>query len=126
MQCQAGLGGLQFVLRGLGMGQQLGCGLVVVTGDAGQHAQLRAADFAVGHGNAGHGGVALDVPAVLQAQRQKLFVGQFAALPAVELVAELLGAQLDELLVELGVLVHGAMSLLNQNEFGARPGEQHG
>jgi len=72
-----------------------------------QRAQLLAADFAIGHGNARHGGVALDVPAVLQSQRQELLVGQLPALPALELVAELLGAQLDELLVEVGVLVHG-------------------
>jgi hypothetical protein len=71
---------------------------VVFARDVRQRAQLRAADFAIGHGNAGHGGVALDVPAVLQAQRQKLFVGQLAALPALELVAELLGAQLTNCL----------------------------
>ena len=37
---------------------------------------------------------------------QELLVRQFAALPALQLVAELLRAQLDEGLVEFGVLVH--------------------
>ena len=105
-QRQTGLRGLQLVLRLLRVGQQFGVGPVVVARDAGQHAQLHAADFAIRHGDARHRRIALDVPAVLQAQRQQLLVGQLAALPALELVAELLGAQGDELAVEIGVLVH--------------------
>ncbi len=96
----------QLLLRSLGLGQQGGLGLVVFAGHAGQHAQLGAGELAVGHGHAQHGRVALDVPAVLQAQRAKVLFRQFARLPAFELVAELLGAQADELAVKVGVLVH--------------------
>ena len=108
---QAGLRGLQCVLRALRLAQQRGLGLVEFARQTRQHAQLGAADLAVGHGNAQHRGVALHVPAVLQAQGQELLVAQFAALPALELVAELLGAQLDELAVEIGVSVHRVLLL---------------
>ena len=73
----------------------------------GQHAQLGAGEFAVGHGHAQHRRVALHVPAVLQAQRAEVVVGQLPAQVAFELVAVLRGALVDELAVELGVLVHG-------------------
>ena len=103
--------GLQCVLRALRLAQQRGLGLVEFARQTRQHAQLGAADLAVGHGDAQHGGVALHVPAVLQAQGEELLVAQFAALPALELVAELLGAQLDELAVEIGVSVHRVLLL---------------
>ena len=51
--------------------------------------------------------MALHVPAVLQAQRAELLVGQFAVQMALQLVAELRRAGVYELAVEVGVLVHG-------------------
>ncbi len=46
--------------------------------DAGQRAQLLRAQLAVGNGDARHRRVALHVPAVLQAQRPEVVVGQLA------------------------------------------------
>ena len=74
--------------------------------DAGQRAQLLRAQLAVGHGDAQHRRVALDVPAVLQAQRPEVVVGQLAGEVALELVAELRGALVHELAVEFVVAVH--------------------
>jgi hypothetical protein len=50
--------------------------------------------------------MALNVPAVLQAQRPELFIRQLAGQIAFELVAELRRAGVHELSVEIGVLVH--------------------
>ncbi len=99
----------ELFLRGLGLGQQRRLGNVVFAGDAGQHAQLAAGELAVGHGHAQHGGVALHVPAVLQAQRLELVAGELAGLEAVQLIAVLVRTQADELLVEFCVLVHGGV-----------------
>jgi cobalamin biosynthesis protein CbiD len=74
------------------VGGRAAFGDVVLAGDAGQLAQLAAAQLAVGHGHAQHRRMALHVPAVLQAQRAELVVPQFAAQVALELVAELGGA----------------------------------
>ena len=52
--------------------------------------------------------MALHVPAVLQAQRAELVVGQLAGQVALQLVAELGGAGAHEAAVEIGVAVHGA------------------
>jgi hypothetical protein len=94
-------------LFGLRFAQQLGIRLVVLARDLRQHAQLGARDLPIGHGDAQHRRVALDVPAVLQPQRPELVVGQLARLPALELVAVLGGAGAHELAVEFCVLVHG-------------------
>ena len=80
--------------------------LVIVAGDLRQHADLAAGDFAIGHGHAQHGGVALHIPAVLQAQGAEVVLAQLARLPAGELVAELRCALVHELAIECGVLVH--------------------
>jgi len=85
-------------------------GLVVLACNARQHPHLRAGKLAVGHGHAQHGGVALDVPAVLQPQRPEGLVGQAAVAVPLPLVAELGRALADELAVEIGILVHGAQS----------------
>ncbi|MOA26161.1 hypothetical protein D3C78_1469350 [compost metagenome] len=90
--------------RGL---EDFGLGLVIFTGNACQHADLRAGNLAIGHGHAQHGRVTLYIPAVLQAQWAEVVFRQLAGLPAFELVTELIGAQLHEFLVEGGVLVHG-------------------
>jgi hypothetical protein len=97
----------QQALRLDGLAVDLGLGLVVLAGDAGQHAQLAARELAIGHGHAQHGRVALHVPAVLQAQRAELvFRRACRLLPALELVAELRRALVHELAIEICVLVH--------------------
>jgi hypothetical protein len=82
-------------------------GLVVLAGNLGQDAHLPAGQFAIRHGHAQHRGVALDVPAVLQAQGLEFVAAQGAGLVAFQLVAELGGALAHELAVKVGVLVHG-------------------
>ena len=79
---------------------------VELAGDAGQGAQLRRAQLAVGNGHAEHRRVALHVPAVLQPQGTKLFLAERAREPALELVAELRGALMNEAAVEIVVLIH--------------------
>eukprot|EP01036_Dinobryon_divergens_P041491 gene41491-55012_t len=101
----------QQALRLDGLAVDLGFGLVVLAGDAGQHADLAAGKLAVGHGHAQHRRVALDVPAVLQPQRAELVFVEAALLPALELVAELGGSLMDELAIEFCVLVHRACVL---------------
>ena len=71
-----------------------------------QLAQLAAGELAVGHGDAQHRRVALDVPAVLQAQRAEIVVRQLAGEVALELVAELRGPGTYKLTIEFGVLIH--------------------
>ena len=85
---------------------------VVLARDAGELAQLARGQLAVRHGHAQHRGVALHVPAVLQAQRAEVVVGELAGQVAPELVAELGGAGADELAVEVGIAVHRKALLL--------------
>ena len=76
-------------------------------GDARQLAQLAAVQHPVRHGDAQHRRMALDVPAVLQAQRAEVVVRELTGQMAFELVAELGRAGVDELSVEIGIGVHG-------------------
>jgi hypothetical protein len=55
--------------------------------------------------------MALDVPAVLQAQCAELVGAEGAGEVALELVAVLGGAGVDEAAVEIGVLIHGTRGL---------------
>src|SRR5690606_24638002 len=80
--------------------------LVVVAGDVGQHAHLRGGHQTIGHRDAQHGRVALDVQAVLQAQRAEFFFLQLTGQIATGLVAELPDALLDDVLIVLVVNVH--------------------
>ena len=57
--------GVELVLRVLGGLEQGGIGLVVLAGNGGQGAQLFARELTIRHGDSEHGGVALNVPAVL-------------------------------------------------------------
>ena len=93
-------------LLALGLGQQFGIGLVKLTGDAGQHPHLGRRQLAIRHGHTQHGGVALYIPPVLQAQGAKGIVAQLARQVAVELVAVLLGALAHRLAVKVGIGVH--------------------
>ena len=63
--------------------------LVVAAGDVGQGAQLLCREQPIGHRNAQHRAVTLDVEAVLQAQRAEFVIGQFIGQIAPRLVSEL-------------------------------------
>jgi hypothetical protein len=82
-------------------------GLVIFAGNLGKYPELAGGQLAVGHGDPQHGRVALHIPAVLQAQRAKFGITEFAVQVARELVTVLGGALADELAVKGGVLVHG-------------------
>ncbi|MCY1351036.1 hypothetical protein D9M69_372880 [compost metagenome] len=81
--------------------------LVVVAGDLRQLAHLARGQQAIGHGDAQHGRVTLDVQAVLQAQRAEFLTGQFACQVTAGLVAELLDAVFHDPLIVFVVNVHG-------------------
>jgi len=91
---------------------------VVGAGDVRQRAQLLRVQVAVGHGDAQHRRVALDVEAVLQAQRTELVLGQFAGEVAAGLVGELGNALIDDALIVFVVLVH-VLSLVEGSRGGA-------
>ena len=99
------------VLPGLRRAEKRRVGLVVLAGDAGQYPQLGAGQLAVRNGDAQHGREALDIPAVLQPQRAELIIPELPGKIALQLVAILGRALLDELPVEVCVLVHRAPTL---------------
>ena len=94
------------VLLGLCFLKQRVAGAVVFTGNAGQDPQLGAAQFTIRHSHPQHGGVALHIPAVLQAQGLELVFTELAVQTAGELIAKLCCTFFDEAAVEVGVLVH--------------------
>ena len=79
---------------------------VELAGDAGQRAQLRAVQLAVGHGHAQHRRVPLHVPAVLQPQGPEFLFAELARQVALQLIAELCGPLVNERAVEGVVAVH--------------------
>ncbi len=87
-------------------GADVGVALVVVAGDLRQLAHLLGVQQAVGNGHAQHGRIALDVQAVLQAQRAEFLAGQFARQVAAGLIAELLDAVLYDPLIVFVIYVH--------------------
>ena len=95
-----------FVLCGLCLVKQGLVGLVVVARNLGQDTDLVCRDLAIRHSHPQHGGVALNIPAVLQAQGSELVIAERARKVALELVAVLCGARAHELTVEVVVLVH--------------------
>ena len=101
--CSNATDGVLFGLRFLKQGV---CGAVVFAGNASQHSQLGAAQFAVRHGHPQHGRIALHIPAVLQTQGFELVFTQLTVQAAGELIAKLCGTLFDEAAVEVGVLVH--------------------
>ncbi len=90
----------------VGTGTDMGIALVVATSDLCQLAHLRRGKQAIWHGNAQHGRVALDVQAILQAQRAEFLISEFTGQEAAGLVAELPDPILDDVLVVLVVNVH--------------------
>jgi hypothetical protein len=109
---------------GVGAGGEVQVAAVELGGDLGELAQLAAGQFAVGHGDARHRRMALDVPAVLQAQRAEVVVAQLARQVALELVTELCGTGAYKLAVEFGVLVHRFSSLCSTAAAGSGPIEE--
>jgi diphthamide synthase subunit DPH2 len=67
--------------------------------------------------NAQHWAVALDIEAVLQAQRAELVIGQIPGQITPGLVGELRDAGLDNGVVVVVIFVHGVSS--SENEFAA-------
>ena len=79
---------------------------VVFAGDMRKPAQLHGAQHAVGDGDLQHRGMALDVEAVLQAQRLELVLAQRTDEEALGLLPELPCALVDQAAVDRLVLVH--------------------
>ena len=78
----------------------LACGpvpviLVVGAGNMGQRAYLLAREHTVGHVDAQHVGVQLEIETVFQAQREELLFGEFSGETPIDLPSKLLGALVD-------------------------------
>ena len=97
----------QTVLGSHGALKHLVGGLVKLAGNAGQHPDLCAREHAIRHRHPKHGGVALDVPAVLQTQGFEFISPQFTFEVAFKLVAVLLRAGAHKRTIKIGVRVHG-------------------
>ncbi|MNJ61309.1 hypothetical protein D3C77_570900 [compost metagenome] len=80
--------------------------LVITAGDIRQLAQLSGRQQTIGNGDAQHRGEALDIQAVLQAQRQEFVTGKLTREESAGLIAELTDPVLDDVLVVLIVNVH--------------------
>jgi hypothetical protein len=101
--------------------------LVVVASDLGHHAHLCRGHQAVGHGDAQHGRETLDIQTVLQAQRAEFLAAQLSGEVAAGLIAELLDAILDDLLIVLVIYVHeGSCCQATTANQRARPRTPHG
>ncbi len=81
---------------------------VVLARDFGELAHLARIQRAVGHGDAQHVGVQLQIEPVHQPVRPELLLGQFAGEAARDLVAELLDARRNESGVEFVIAIHAA------------------
>ena len=79
---------------------------VVLARDVGEHAHLFRRQHAVGHGDAQHGRLALNVEAVLQTQRTKFVFRQLAREETARLVAILRDPFVDNGLIVFIVLIH--------------------
>ena len=77
-------------------GGEMPVAAIVFARDLGELAHLARVQGAVGHGDAQHVGMELQIEPVHQAMRAKLLLGQFAGEPARDLIAELLDARGDE------------------------------
>ena len=94
---------LQVLTRG-----EMAVAAVVLARDVGELAHLAGVQRAVGHGDAQHVGVQLQIEAVHQPMRSKLVLGQFAGQPPVDLIAELIDPRGDERRVEFVIAIHAA------------------
>ena len=79
---------------------------VVAARDFGELAQLPGGELAVGDGDAQHRAMALDVEAVLQAQRTQFVVGKRSGEMALDLAAILRDALVYHPLVDAVVAIH--------------------
>ncbi len=88
----------------------LACGempvsLVELARDAGEGADLLAAQRAIRHGHTQHVGVKLEIQAVHQAQRLEFFFGQVTGNATIDLITELLDPLTQEGAIDLIVAV---------------------
>ena len=88
-------------------GTEVAVALVILAGDRGKLAKLGRAEVAVRDRNAQHRRLALNVEAVLEAQRAVFVFAQFASEITVRLIAELGNALIYIALVICVVTVHG-------------------
>jgi len=80
--------------------------LVVLARNARQHAYLRARQQAVGHGDAQHRRMTLNIKAVTQTQRAEVILRELPGKITARLVTELSDAFVDEPLIDLVVAIH--------------------
>ena len=95
------------VVLDIGARGEMAIALVILAGDAAEHAQLGTVHRAIGNGDAEHVGVQLQIDAIHQAQRLELVFGQAAINAALHLVAEFGNSFAHHLVVICVVLVHG-------------------
>ena len=88
-------------------GGEMPVAAVVLARDLGELAHLTRAQRAVGHGDAQHVGMELEIEAIHQPVRAKLLFGEFAGEAPGDLVAELLDPRGDEGRVEIIIMIHG-------------------
>ena len=89
-------------------GGEMAVAAIVFARDLGELAHLARTQRAVGHGDAQHVGVQLQIEAVHQPVRAELVLGQLAGEPAPDLLAELVDARGDEGGVEFVIAIHAA------------------
>ena len=87
-------------------GGEMAVAAVVSPRDLGELAHLARIEDAIGHGDAQHVGMELQIEAVHQPMGAELLLGQFAAEAARHLVAELLDARGDEGGIEIVIMIH--------------------
>ena len=80
--------------------------LIVFAGDLRENAKLGRMQLAVGDRHTQHRRIALNVPAILQAQRAKFVFWEAAIEAAFQLIAVLRCSQFDEFFIEIIVGVH--------------------
>jgi hypothetical protein len=87
-------------------GAEVPVAAVVALRNEREHAKLPGGQDPIRNGHSQHRRMALDVQAVLKAQRAELVLGQFAGEKAVRLIAKLPHALVDDPLIDHIVLVH--------------------
>ena len=104
------------VVLNIGAGREMAIVTVMFARDLSQHAQLAAAEVAVGNRHAQHIGMTLVIQTVLQTQRLEFLFRQFVRQPAPHLVTELHHSLVDNRLVILVVLVHTKTSQVRETD----------
>ena len=86
--------------------REMAVAAIIATSDLGELAHLDRVQRAIGHGDAQHIGVELQVEAVHQPVRAELLLSQFAGEAARDLIAELLDPRRYEGGVETVIMIH--------------------